>query len=62
MLLVLTYNRRDRAIVANYMQSLLVFIGINLVIGFLLPGIDNLAHIGGLATGIVLGYGMRRAR
>ena len=58
MLLVLTFNRRDRAVVGTYMQSLLIFVGINLVIGFTFPGIDNLAHIGGLVTGVVLGYGM----
>jgi membrane associated rhomboid family serine protease len=58
MLLVLTYNRRDRAIVGDYMRNLLFFVGINLVIGFTFPGIDNLAHIGGLVTGVILGYGM----
>ncbi|MGH2755329.1 MAG: rhomboid family intramembrane serine protease [Actinomycetota bacterium] len=58
MLLVLLYNRRDRAFVNHYMRSLLLFIGINLLIGFTFPGIDNLAHIGGLVTGLALGYGM----
>ncbi len=28
---------------------------INLLFGFLIPGIDNLAHIGGLVTGLVAG-------
>jgi membrane associated rhomboid family serine protease len=56
-LLVLLYNRRTSSFVANYMQSLLVFIGINIVFGFLVPGIDNLAHLGGLASGIGLGLG-----
>lgn len=40
------------------MISTLVIIGINLVFGFTMPGIDNLAHLGGLAAGFLLGYGM----
>ena len=56
-LLVLLYNRRASSFVASYMQSLLVFIGINIAFGFLVPGIDNLAHLGGLASGVALGLG-----
>jgi rhomboid protease GluP len=36
------------------------FIGINLVFGFLFPIIDNVAHIGGLIAGIILGFGFDR--
>ena len=60
-LLVLLYNRRRSSFVANYMQSLLVFIGINIVFGFMVPGIDNLAHLGGLASGVALGLGYDEA-
>lgn len=41
---------------------MLIFIGIGMVMGFATPGIDNLAHIGGLLGGVLLGgiYAMRK--
>ncbi len=42
---------------AQIMNTLLV-IGFNLFLGFTIPGIDNLAHIGGLVAGFALGYGL----
>jgi len=36
-------------------NSMFSFIGFNVVFGFLVPGIDNAAHLGGLATGIGCG-------
>jgi rhomboid protease GluP len=38
-----------------------IIIGINLFLGFTLPGIDNMAHLGGLAAGVLLGYAMAPA-
>jgi rhomboid protease GluP len=40
------------------LMGLLVLAGINLMLGFTLPGIDNFAHMGGFAGGFVLGYVM----
>lgn len=57
-LLVLLYNRRTSTFVAEYMKTLLIFVGINLLFGFSMPGVDNLAHIGGLGAGILIGLGM----
>lgn len=40
--------------------SLLVLIGINVVLGFVLPGIAWEAHLGGLAAGVVAGWFVSR--
>jgi rhomboid protease GluP len=37
-------------------KSLLKWIGLNLLIGFLLPFVDNRGHIGGLLTGLCMGW------
>jgi len=39
-----------------YGRALLLFIAINLAFGFLVPFIDNSAHIGGAISGFCLGY------
>jgi rhomboid protease GluP len=36
-------------------KSILTFIGYNLIFGFISPHVDNAAHLGGLATGVVIG-------
>jgi rhomboid protease GluP len=36
----------------------IIIIAINLVFGFTVPGIDNFAHMGGLAAGFLMGYGL----
>jgi rhomboid protease GluP len=60
-LLVYLFRRRRSAFVAQYLRSILFFIGINLAFGLLFRGgIDNWAHIGGLLGGIVLGLGFDR--
>jgi len=38
------------------LSSLLLVAGYNLVMGFVMPGIDNLGHIGGLLVGLALGW------
>jgi rhomboid protease GluP len=40
------------------MMNTVVIIAINLVFGFTAPGIDNLAHMGGLVAGFLMGYGL----
>lgn len=39
-----------------FMSSVLLVIGLNLALGFLLPGIDNAAHVGGFLMGALLGF------
>jgi rhomboid protease GluP len=38
--------------------NVLIFVGLNLLLGSISMGIDNAAHLGGLATGILLGLGI----
>jgi len=38
------------------LSNTVVIIGINLFFGFAVPGIDNMAHMGGLISGFALGY------
>ncbi len=40
----------------NLIISILFFIGFNLIYGFSKEGIDNSAHIGGLLSGIIIGF------
>jgi len=50
------YRRRGSALAAANLQSALLIVGINVVLGFSIPGIDNFAHLGGLASGAVAGW------
>jgi len=56
-LLIYLYNRRRSAFVRGYLKSITILVLINLAFGFIVPGIDNLAHLGGLAGGIMVGAG-----
>ena len=54
------YNRRASALMGSFLGGLRFFIIANLVLGFIIPGIDNFAHLGGLASGLLLGFGFDR--
>ncbi|HYM44261.1 MAG TPA: rhomboid family intramembrane serine protease [Steroidobacteraceae bacterium] len=45
-----------RQIVRAHWFSTLVFVLFNLIRGAMVPGIDNAAHVGGLAGGLILGW------
>jgi rhomboid protease GluP len=59
-LLVYLYRRRSSTFVYAEMRNLVAFIGLNLVLGFVIPGIDYLAHLGGLLGGMALALGFDR--
>ncbi len=45
-----------KALWQSVSHSTLGFVGYNVFFGFVHPGIDNAAHLGGLATGVILGW------
>jgi rhomboid protease GluP len=59
-LLVYLYRRRSSSFVYAEMRNVMFFVGLNLALGFLLPGIDYWAHIGGLVAGMLLCLGFDR--
>lgn len=46
--------------VSSVRRNALILIGINLAIGFGVPGIDVAAHVGGLVAGLGIGYAIAR--
>lgn len=55
--LVISRIKGQRCVGMNY-TSLLLWVVIGILIGFLTPNVDNLGHIGGLVAGIVISYVM----
>jgi membrane associated rhomboid family serine protease len=47
-----------RSQLAGMIKSVVLFAGINLAIGFSIKIIDNMAHLGGLVTGLAIGLAM----
>ncbi len=51
------FKRRGTALGSANLRGAAIIVAINLVLGFTIPGIDNLAHIGGLVAGGAAGLG-----
>jgi rhomboid protease GluP len=59
-LLVYLFRRRRSTFVYAEMRSVMLFVGLNLLLGFAIRGIDYWAHIGGLVAGMGLAVGFDR--
>ncbi|SEM94124.1 rhomboid protease GluP [bacterium A37T11] len=57
-LALLSTNLVDARLRWSFMGSILIFVGYSLLGGFTNDGVDNAAHVGGLLTGIVLGFAL----
>ena len=55
-LLVYLYKRRTSQFVRQHLSSITSFLVLNTVLGFVLPNVDVLAHLGGFVGGVALGY------
>lgn len=53
-------HRIPAEVVRAQRNSTLAFIGYSVTFGFIVPGIDNAAHLGGLATGFAMGWLLAR--
>lgn len=60
-LITFLLRRRDQLLPSarSILSSLIMWAGINVFLGFSVPGIDNAAHLGGLAAGLLLGLVLR---
>ena len=56
LVLMLRHDLRVLSLKKAYFNNIVFFIGLNLAIGFLVPGIDNAAHLGGFFMGTFLGF------
>lgn len=55
-LALLTTNLFHKEFRNRFFKSTLTFVVLNLAIGYAIPIIDNSAHLGGFASGMLLGY------
>ena len=54
-LLVYLYKRRTSQFIRQHLSSITSFLVLNTVLGFVLPNVDIMAHLGGFVGGAVLG-------
>lgn len=57
---VLAYYMKGSAQGSAMLRGVLMFAGINLLFGFIVPGIDTNAHIGGLIGGGIIAFGFTK--
>ena len=51
-----SYRRRGQVLANAQLQQALVFVALNVVLGFVIEGIDWRAHLGGLVAGLAAGW------
>jgi membrane associated rhomboid family serine protease len=56
-LLVYVFNRRSNPAATQLLRSLLFLLGLNVLLGVIVPAIDIYAHAGGFVAGLLMGLG-----
>jgi membrane associated rhomboid family serine protease len=59
-LIVYLYRRRSSQFIRQHLSGMMSFIALNAVIGFVLPNVDVMAHLGGLVGGMIIGAAFDR--
>ncbi len=60
--LLLTRDERLASIRRFLLTNMLVYVGLNLLIGAIAPIVDNAAHVGGLVSGTIVGFAVGLTR
>lgn len=59
-LIVYLYRRRSSQFIRQHLSGMMTFLALNAVLGFVLAGVDVMAHLGGLIGGMIIGASFDR--
>ena len=60
MMLLMKLKKENQHLDINIFGNIGLFLIVNLAFGFMMPGIDNYAHLGGLIMGVIAFFGLKK--